>query len=33
VVLGIIIIGLVAYGFEMVMRALEVWLVPWKGRV
>jgi taurine transport system permease protein len=33
VILGIIIIGLVAYGFEMVMRALEVWLVPWKGRV
>ncbi len=33
VILGIIIIGLVAYAFEMIMRALEVWLVPWKGKV
>jgi taurine transport system permease protein len=33
VILGIIIIGLVAYAFEMMMRALESWLVPWRGKV
>ena len=32
VILGIIIIGLVAYAFEMLMRKLEAWLIPWKGR-
>lgn len=32
VILGIIIIGLVAYAFEMLMRFLERALVPWKGR-
>jgi taurine transport system permease protein len=33
VILGIIVIGIVAYGFEMIMRRLEAWLVPWRGRV
>jgi taurine transport system permease protein len=33
VILGIIVIGLVAYGFEMIMRALEAWLVPWRDRL
>jgi taurine transport system permease protein len=33
VILGIIVIGIVAYGFEMIMRRLETWLVPWKGKV
>jgi taurine transport system permease protein len=33
VILGIIVIGLVAYAFEMLMRLLEAWLVPWKGKV
>jgi taurine transport system permease protein len=33
VILGIIVIGLVAYGFEVLMRQLEARLVPWKGRV
>jgi taurine transport system permease protein len=33
VILGIIVIGLVAYLFEVLMRRLEIWLVPWKGRV
>jgi taurine transport system permease protein len=33
VILGIIIIGLVAYAFEMMMRALESWLVPWRGKL
>jgi taurine transport system permease protein len=33
VILGIIVIGLVAYAFEMIMRALEAWLVPWKEKI
>jgi taurine transport system permease protein len=33
VILGIIIIGVVAYAFEMAMRLLEAWLVPWRGKV
>ena len=32
VVIGIIIIGLIGYTIEMVMRALERWLIPWKGK-
>ena len=32
VILGILIIGFVAYTFELLMRFLERWLVPWKGR-
>jgi taurine transport system permease protein len=32
VVIGIIIIGLIGYGIEVLMRLLESWLVPWKGR-
>jgi taurine transport system permease protein len=33
VVLGIIVIGAIAYTFDLMMRALERRLVPWKGRV
>ena len=33
VVMGIIVIGLIAYLFDLMMRALERRLVPWKGRV
>lgn len=33
VVLGIIVIGAFAFLFELAMRRLERWLVPWKGRV
>jgi taurine transport system permease protein len=33
VVMGIIIIGVFAYLFELAMRRLERWLVPWKGKV
>ena len=33
VVMGIIIIGVFAYLFELAMRQLERWLVPWKGKV
>jgi taurine transport system permease protein len=31
VILGIIIIGMIAYAFDLVMRWLERTLVPWKG--
>ena len=33
VIMGIIVIGLFAYAFEMGMRYLERRLVPWKGKV
>lgn len=33
VIMGIIVIGLFAYVFEMAMRLLERRLVPWKGKV
>lgn len=33
VILGILVIGFVAYVFEVLMRWLESWAVPWKGRV
>ena len=32
VILGILVIGIVAYAFELAMRALERWMAPWKGR-
>lgn len=32
VVLGIIIIGIIGFGIEMIMRQLEAWLIPWKGK-
>jgi taurine transport system permease protein len=32
VLMGIIVIGIVAYAFDLLMRALERRLVPWKGR-
>jgi len=33
VILGILVIGLVAYAFETFLRLFEAWAVPWKGRV
>ena len=33
VIAGIIVIGVIAYGFDLLMRRLEHWLVPWKGKV
>ena len=33
VILGIIVIGAFAFLFEIGMRWLEAWLVPWKGKV
>lgn len=32
VVIGIIIIGLIGYAIEMIMRLLERWLIPWRGK-
>lgn len=32
VVIGIIIIGVIGYIIEMLMRRLERWLIPWKGK-
>ena len=32
VVLGIVIIGLIGYGIDILMRILENYLVPWKGK-
>ena len=32
VVIGIIIIGAIGFAIEMLMRMLEKWLIPWKGK-
>jgi len=33
VLMGIILIGVIGYGIDILMRKMERWLVPWKGRV
>jgi len=33
VLMGIILIGIIGYGIDILMRKAEAWLVPWKGRV
>jgi taurine transport system permease protein len=33
VVMGIIVIGIVALLFDLLMRRIETWVVPWKGRM
>lgn len=33
VIMGIIVIGTVAYVFDLMMRKVEAWLVPWKGKM
>ena len=33
VIMGIVVIGVVAYLFDLLMRWLERRLVPWKGRM
>ena len=33
VVMGIMVIGVVALLFDLLMRRMEAWLVPWKGRM
>lgn len=32
VILGIILIGVIGYGIDILMRMAEKWLVPWKGK-
>ena len=32
VLMGIILIGIIGYGIDIIMRKAENWLVPWKGR-
>ncbi|MEM0989543.1 MAG: ABC transporter permease subunit [Pseudomonadota bacterium] len=32
VIMGIIIIGVIGYGIDILMRMAENWLIPWKGR-
>ncbi|MEL7098206.1 MAG: ABC transporter permease subunit [Pseudomonadota bacterium] len=32
VIMGIILIGIIGFAIEMLMRQLESWLVPWKGK-
>ncbi|KOR33211.1 taurine ABC transporter permease, partial [Achromatium sp. WMS3] len=32
VILGIILIGIIGFGIDILMRWMERWLVPWKGR-
>ncbi len=33
VIMGIILIGIIGYGIDILMRRAENWLVPWKGRI
>jgi taurine transport system permease protein len=33
VIMGIVVIGAFAFLFELAIRRLEAWLVPWKGKV
>jgi len=33
VIMGIVVIGVVAYLFDLLMRQIEAWLVPWKGKM
>jgi taurine transport system permease protein len=33
VMMGIVVIGVVAYLFDLFMRQVEKWLVPWKGKM
>ncbi|KIC09650.1 taurine ABC transporter permease [Leisingera sp. ANG-M1] len=32
VIMGIVLIGIIGYGIDILMRKAENWLVPWKGR-
>ncbi|BCX17419.1 MAG: taurine ABC transporter permease [Geminicoccaceae bacterium] len=33
VIMGIVIIGAIAWAFDLLMRRIEAWAVPWKGRI
>jgi taurine transport system permease protein len=32
VIMGVIVMGIVGYGFDLIMRLLEKKLIPWKGK-
>jgi taurine transport system permease protein len=32
VLMGIILIGIIGFGIDVLMRLAEKWLVPWKGK-
>jgi len=32
VVMGIIIIGIIGYTLDMIMRKLETYMIPWEGK-
>ena len=32
VIMGIILIGVIGFGIDILMRKAEKWLVPWKGK-
>ena len=32
VIMGIVLIGVIGYGIDILMRIAEKWLIPWKGR-
>ena len=32
VLMGIILIGIIGFGIDILMRRAERWLIPWKGR-
>jgi taurine transport system permease protein len=32
VIMGIVLIGIIGYSIDILMRHAENWLVPWKGR-
>jgi len=33
VIVGIILIGVIGFMIDLAIRSLEMWLVPWKGKV
>lgn len=33
VIMGIIVMGVIGYGFDLIMRLLETKLIPWKGKI
>lgn len=33
VIMGIVIIGAIAWAFDLLMRRIEAWAVPWKGKI
>jgi len=32
VIMGIVLIGVIGFGIDILMRKAEKWIVPWKGK-